>query len=79
MARDTSEPCTQRCGYVDEGQDLLDHERYEHVPCPLCDSKPIGVSSVSHEPGCPRLRADHTYEAERAGAYAGFSHKHQGE
>ena len=65
----SQEGCSYRCGYADEGQNLLDHERHEHVRCPLCGREPIGVSSVSHMEGCPRLLPDHTYEAEEAGEF----------
>ena len=30
------EPCSRRCGYVDQGQGLLDHELWEHRPCTEC-------------------------------------------
>ena len=57
------EPCAVRCGYVSHGQDLIEHMRYEHAQCTECGNEPIGVHSVSHEPGCPRLQPGYTYPA----------------
>jgi len=57
----STEPCDIRCGYVSEGLDLLQHMRFEHVRCTECGNEPIGVSSVSHKPDCPRLRPGYVY------------------
>jgi hypothetical protein len=55
------ESCPARCGYVSSGQDLLEHEMYEHVRCTECGRGPIGVHSVSHKPDCPRLQPGYVY------------------
>ena len=55
------EPCDLRCGYVSSGLDLWLHMTHEHARCPECGAAPIGVSSVTHEPDCPRLQPDYVY------------------
>jgi hypothetical protein len=60
-------PCDAHCGYVSSGQDLLEHMLWEHRPCTECGAVPIGVSSVTHEPGCPRLRPGYVYPPFEAG------------
>lgn len=57
-------PCDARCGYVSSGRDLIDHMRWEHRHCGECGSEPRSRhESVTHEPGCPRLRPGYTYPA----------------
>lgn len=64
--------CSARCGYYSSGQDLADHERYEHADCPRCGAKAPAMDadgfaySVTHRPDCIRLRPGHRYETEAA-------------
>jgi hypothetical protein len=63
----TSDDCEHHCGYVSEGIDLLDHERYEHRPCTDCgageDQSPewLEIHAVSHRPACVRLQPGYVY------------------
>ncbi len=65
------ESCRYDCGYVGDGTDVLDHERYEHRPCPDCgggkDRSPewLEIHAVSHRPGCVRLQPDYVYPDRR--------------
>jgi hypothetical protein len=63
--------CVYHCGYVgDGGEDDLDHELYEHIPCPDCgagqgDGQDLETCSLSHRKGCPRLEPGYTYPEHR--------------
>ena len=63
------ESCSHHCGYVSSGQDLIDHERYEHRPCPECGAGPgqdLEIYGLTHKLDCPRLRPGYVYpEASR--------------
>ena len=68
MSDTQEQPCTLRCGYASSGQDLINHERFEHQPCPECGAgaddgqDAIYVeTSVSHRRDCPRLQPGYTY------------------
>jgi predicted RNA-binding Zn-ribbon protein involved in translation (DUF1610 family) len=68
---ETEEPCSRRCGYVSSGLELWLHERHEHFRCPDCGREPIGVSSVSHERDCPRIRPGYVYPGPIPAEYEG--------
>ena len=55
------QPCSRHCGYVSNGLDLWLHEVHEHTRCTECGTVPIGVSSVTHEPDCPRLQPGYVH------------------
>ena len=65
------EPCSHRCGYVDQGQGLLDHELWEHRPCTECgagkdDGQHLEICGLTHKSDCPRLQPGYVYpEASR--------------
>lgn len=49
-------PCSHDCGYYSSGDDLNDHERYEHDTCRFCGAEPHAWEySVTHKAGCVRL------------------------
>ena len=59
-------PCSRHCGYYSDGQDLLDHERYEHAACTECGNGPgqdLRVYSLRHKADCPRLQPGYAYPA----------------
>lgn len=58
------EPCSHHCGYVSSGQNLWEHEMYEHAPCPECGNgadQDLRIHSLTHKLDCPRLQPGYTY------------------
>lgn len=56
--------CSFGCGYHSTGQDLADHQRYEHSRCAECGAEPPDpVQAVTHNQGCLRLQPGYVYPA----------------
>lgn len=57
-------PCSRDCGYFSHGQDLYEHERWEHIPCTECGNGPgqdLRTYGLSHKPDCLRLQPGYAY------------------
>lgn len=58
MSSTLEKECSHHCGYFSQGQDLIEHELNEHVPCPDCGmgaDQDLEVYSLAHRSSCPRL------------------------
>ena len=47
--------CRFGCGYISSGDDLEDHERYEHTTCERCGGEPDPPHPVNHAADCERV------------------------
>lgn len=66
-------PCSRDCGYFSSGQDLIDHERHEHRPCPDCGAgakQDLDIYGLSHRPDCIRLKPGYVYPEHRGAGHA---------